>query len=95
MTPLSVYEKIVLEMIEQAAERSRPCPSNLDIEMEIGANSSSIPPALIRSLEEKGLIHVTRYQRFREVTILATGLKTARCVSQRTSRPHVPRGARA
>lgn len=92
--PLTIREKVAFEMIEQAALRNRPCPSNLDIEMAIGANSTSTAPAIVQSLEAKGLIRVTRFQRFRQATIVATGHTTAQPPSQRTKRPHVPRGAK-
>ena len=90
---LTKFEWVVLQMIERAADRGQPAPSNLDIEMEIGCNSSSIAPAIVKRLEEKGIIAVKRYQRAREITIIATGKQTARHPQRRTNRPHVPRGA--
>lgn len=93
MQPLTNYESIVLDMIERAAFRGLPCPSNLDIEMELGCNSTSVAPVVVRRLEEKGYIKVTRYQRAREVTITSTGLSTARHPQRQTTRNHVPRGA--
>jgi hypothetical protein len=62
--------------------------------MEIGCNSTSVPPSLVAKLERKGLITVKRYQRFREVTIIATGKTTARSPHQHVDHPHVPRGMR-
>lgn len=92
---LNDFEKITLAMIERAASRNRPCPSNLDIEMELGCNSTSVAPTVVKMLETKGFIEVTRYQRAREVTITATGQKTAPAANHKTSRPHVPRGTRS
>lgn len=90
---LTNYEKITLAMIERAAQEGRPCPSNMDIEIELGCNSTSVAPCVVARLEEKGYISVKRYQRAREVTILATGLKTARHPQRKTTRTHVPRGS--
>jgi SOS-response transcriptional repressor LexA len=93
MPPLTNYEATVLRMIVEAAIKGDPCPSNLDIEMELGCNSTSVAPVVVRRLEEKGYIAVTRYQRAREVTILATGQSTARHPQRKTTRDHVPRGS--
>lgn len=93
MTDLTPWETIVYEALCIAADRHEPCPVNLDLEMLIGANSTSMGPKMVRRLEEKGLIRVVRYQKFREVEIVATGKTTARSVSQHIDRPHVPRGA--
>jgi len=93
MSDLTNYEQTVLRMIEEAAEMGFPCPSNLDIEMELGCNSTSVAPVVVRRLEEKGLILVTRYQRAREITVTSTGLSTARHPQRQTTRSHVPRGA--
>jgi Mn-dependent DtxR family transcriptional regulator len=95
MQPLTRQESIVLAMIERAAFTGKPCPSNLDIEMELNCNSSSIAPTIIRRLEEKGYIKVTRYQRAREVTLTSTGMSTAPHPQRHSDRPHVPRGARS
>jgi SOS-response transcriptional repressor LexA len=95
MQPLTRQESIVLAMIERAAFAGQPCPSNLDIEMQLDCNSSSIAPTIIRRLEEKGYIKVTRYQRAREVTLTSTGMSTAPHPQRHSDRPHVPRGARS
>jgi Mn-dependent DtxR family transcriptional regulator len=90
---LTNFEWITLQMIQQAAEHGKPAPSNLDIEMELDVSSSSIAPMIIQSLERKGIIEVVRYQRAREITILATGQTTARDPLRKSNRMHVPRGA--
>lgn len=92
MLELTSQEKIVYEMIVKAAQQGRPCPSNLDIEMEVGCNSSSIPPGIVKRLEDKGYIKVIRFQRAREVFINATAQKTARHPDRKTERPHIARG---
>ena len=92
MQGLNEFEAITYEMIERAANRGEPCPSNLDIEMALGCSSTSVAPTVVKMLEQKGLILVTRYQRAREVTIISTGKSTARHPDRKTSRKHIPRG---
>lgn len=92
---LSYPEQLVYEALVEAAGSNLPCPLNLDLEMMTGFNSNSMGPVLVRRLEEKGLIIVKRFQRFREVQIVATGQWTARSASQRTAKAHVPRGTRS
>lgn len=94
MLELNPQEQIVLNAITKAAQHDRVCPTNLDLEMMIGCNSSSVAPSVVKRLENYGLIYVERHQRFRRVKILATGQWTAKSPSQHTTRPHVPRGAR-
>lgn len=93
MHVLNRFEKITFGMICEAANAGLPCPSNLDIEMELGCNSTSIPPNVISSLERKGLIVVIRYQRAREIMITETGKATCPHPQRRTNRKHVPRGS--
>lgn len=89
---LSRSERIAYRMIHEAAEQGRPCPTNLDIEMEIGCASTSSAPNAVRRLEDRGLIEVIRFQRFRDVRIFATGKTTAPHPDRHTTRKHVPRG---
>lgn len=91
-TGLNEFETTTLQMLVAAAERGDPCPTNLDIEMELGCNSTSVAPTVVKRLEEKGLIRVTRYQRFREVEIVGSGMTTAKQPLRKTTRKHVPRG---
>lgn len=95
MIELRRSERIVYQALIDAAEAGQPCPLNMDIEDLIGCDSTSMGPWIIRRLEEKGLIKVERYQRFRVVEIVATGKRTARSPSMHTERPHVPRGMRS
>ena len=92
---LSSSERIAYDLICAAAEAGEPCPNNIDIEVTIGAESTSMGPWIVRRLELKGLIFVKRYQRFREVKIMATGKWTARPKSMAAIKPHVPRGCGA
>ena len=88
-------ERIAYRLIHHAAERGYPCPVNIDLEVAAGFNSSSMGPKLVRMLERRGLIRVSRFQRFRLVEIVATGKQTARHPSMRADRPLVRRGARS
>ena len=89
---LNEFETITLAMIRRAAQAGEPCPTNLDIEIELGCNSTSVAPSVVKRLEDKGIIRVNRYQRAREVEIIETGEKTARHPQRKTSRKHIPRG---
>lgn len=95
MTQLSPNEIIVYRALIEAAETNRPCPINMDLEELTGLDSCSMGAWLMSRLEMKGLIVVRRYQRFREVQIVATGKWTARHPSMHVERPHVPRGMRS
>jgi len=90
---LTAWEMIVYDAIYNAAEAGEVCPNWLDLNELMGAESSSTSPKYVRRLEEKGLIIVNRYQRFREVQIVATGKWTKRSEAMHVVRPHVPRGA--
>lgn len=90
---LSWAERETYQAICAAADQGLPCPLNLDIEDLTGFSSSSMGACLIARLEQKGLIRVERYQRFRRVQVCATGKWTARPEGQRSKRKHVPRGA--
>lgn len=93
LTELTRWEAIIYREISDAAERGDICPNWLDLNEALGAESSSTSPKYVRRLEEKGLIVVKRYQRFREVQIVATGKWTKRSEAMHVERPHVPRGA--
>ena len=92
---LEPAERIAYRLINHAAEFGEPCPVNIDIEVAAGFNSTSMGPKLVRKLESRGLIRVSRFQRFRLVEIVATGKQTARHPSMRADRPLVRRGARS
>jgi hypothetical protein len=92
---LAPAERIAYQLINHAAEHGQPCPVNIDLEVATGFNSSSMGPKLVRKLESRGLIRVSRFQRFRLVEIVATGKQTARHPSMHADRPLVRRGARS
>lgn len=91
---LSDDEVIIYAAIFDAAERGKCCPTGEDLNELTGRTSDSASRNVVMRLEEKGLIFVSRYQRFRRVQIVATGKWTARSPSMHVERPHVPRGAR-
>lgn len=89
---LTYPERVALKAIVEATEKNDVCPSNLDLEELVGYSSTSMGPKLMRLLEEKGLIKVERFQRFRRVMLIETGKWTAKPALQKTRRKHVPRG---
>jgi hypothetical protein len=92
---LSYAEQLVYEALCEAARNREQCPVNIDLEVLADYSSCSMGSVLVKRLEKKGLIVVRRYQRFREVQIVATGEWTARSPSQHVERAHIPRGARS
>lgn len=89
MTP---NETIVYDALCEAASLGAVCPNYLDLNELIGAESSSTSPSIVKRLEDRGFIRVQRWQRFRQVTICATGESTMKSPNQKTDRPHTPRG---
>ena len=85
-------ERAAYDMLCQAAENNEPCPPSMDIEDGLGFSSTSMGPKVIARLEAKGVIEVRRFQRFRQVKIMATGKWTKQSEEMRSSKPHVPRG---
>ena len=75
---LSQSEQIVYEALVSAAERMEPCPKHDELNAMIGCSSTSASPTIVKRLEEKGLIEVERFQRTRQVCIVATGKCTSR-----------------
>jgi hypothetical protein len=94
-TEMSPNETIIYDALCDAAARSLPCPNYLDLNELIGAESSSTSPGIVKRLEQRGLIQVVRWQRFRTVMICATGDWTMKATNQQTTSPHVPRGCGA
>ena len=93
--PMTPTETIVFEELRRAADAGEPCPLNLDLEMLIGCSSGSTAPMTVKRLEQRGLVKVIRFQRFRRVQICATGKWTAKAPGQHTTRAHAPRGCGA
>lgn len=74
-------ESVVFNMLNQAAERGDPCPSNDLICVALDASSPSRGSEVLHRLERKGLIKVERGTMSRVVTIVATGKRTAGTVA--------------
>jgi hypothetical protein len=87
------WEAVAYDELKEAAGKGAVCPLNLDLEMMFGCNSGSVASTVVSRLERKGLIIVRRFQKFREVQIVATGDWTKRSPAMHVERPHVPRGA--
>lgn len=87
---LSASEQWVYSLLTEVAEVGGPCPLNVDIEVALGYESCGMGSWIINRLEMKGLIVVTRYQRYREVKIVKTGKTTAPYPSV-GGRKHVPK----
>lgn len=92
---LSIYDRAIYLELCRAAEANEVCPNYLDLNEVAGYESASSSPHAVARLEAKGLIVVKRYQRFREVMIVATGKWTAKHPAMKTLKPHVPRGTRS
>lgn len=67
----------ILSAIIGAADVGRPCPTNNELADIGGCQSASGAAGLVRALERKGLIAVTRYAYQRQVTITSSGKQTA------------------
>ncbi|WP_067736240.1 hypothetical protein [Novosphingobium naphthalenivorans] len=93
--PMTPAETVVYGELCRAADAGEPCPLNLDLEMLIGCSSGSTAPMAVKRLEQRGLVKVIRFQRFRRVQICASGKWTAKAPSQHTTALHVPRGCGA
>jgi hypothetical protein len=70
-------ERIVFDMIDKAAKRGTPCPSNGVLGWAAGGKSDAMGGKLIKRLERRGLIRVSVFKMFRTVEIIATGKTTA------------------
>ncbi|WP_231957948.1 hypothetical protein [Novosphingobium resinovorum] len=94
-TEMTPNETIIYDELCRVAEAGEACPNYLDLNELIGAESSSTSPSIVKRLEDRGLITVIRFQRFRQVKICATGHWTMKAPNQKTTSAHVPRGCGA
>lgn len=79
MSDLSILtprEQAVFDAIERAARAGEPCPDNMTLACIVDCESLATPVRNLQMLEKKGFVRVTRYQRARQVTIVASGLST-------------------
>lgn len=67
------WEMMVYRALRDAADAAAPCPTCDELCDLIGCDSSSTPVRIIHQLEARGLIRVKRYQRARQVFVVATG----------------------
>lgn len=74
---LTPREQAVLDAVTAAARKGEPCPDNNTLACIIDCNSPSAAVRNLQMLEKKGVVKVVRFQRARQVTIVASGLKTA------------------
>lgn len=75
--PIRSRAAILFEMILDAAEDGKPCPTSNKIAEALGFSSTASTQRLMIELIESGLISVETYNSGRVVTILETGKKTA------------------
>lgn len=74
---LSWNERTILAALTRAADAGATCPKNEDLDELIHCSSSSAASAIVKRLENWGLIRVERWQKERRVTIVETGKSTA------------------
>jgi len=70
-------EKIVLQALIDAAESGVRCPTNTEVAKLLGCDLNWSGGEVLRRLEMRGLISVRRFKNSRDVTIVATGARTA------------------
>lgn len=89
-------EAKVLAMLVQAANAGSAAPTNKELCARFRLHSLSTPATVIGKLEQLGHIRVERFSGGREITIVASGLRTA-YAGKRTRHPrhgqHAPRRA--
>lgn len=66
-----------LAMLERAANKGLPCPTDMFFCGVLGFKSTSSPVQMLARLKRRGLIRVQRFQRARIVEIVESGRKTA------------------
>lgn len=77
MRSLGAAAQTIFDAIARAAAAGKACPTNVELADAIDAGSISSPAKMIMVLERRGLISVERFGAGRQVTIAATGQKTA------------------
>jgi hypothetical protein len=80
---LTVVQQAVFDMLDEAAQRGAPCPTNSELERACGVVYAS---SAVQLIEKKGRIYVEREQNMRVVTIIATGARTLPNVRGRRAR---------
>jgi SOS-response transcriptional repressor LexA len=82
---LTPVERQIYEMCVKAAEENRELDSTEIMATQIGANSYSTVPGILKRLERKGWISRSVFQKGRQVCVTATGRCT---VPPRDQTPH-------
>lgn len=70
-------EKIAMQLITKAAQQGLECPSNERLAGAMNMGSVSTPVNVLKRLEAKGVIEVSRGRKSRVVRIVDSGLQTA------------------
>jgi hypothetical protein len=70
-------KEAIFQRIDQAAQLGEICPTADELAEVAGVESVSTTVALMHMLEDEGRIEVARFQKSRQVTIVATGRRTA------------------
>ncbi len=73
---LKLIHQRILATLETIAAAGQPCPTNAAIAEAIGSDPKDVGAAL-KEMRETGLILVETARRARNVTIVATGARTA------------------
>lgn len=88
---LQPHDMIVLQALTEAANGERQCPTADDLAELMGGVSVATTVKAVQRLEANGLIKVRRFQRSREVTITASGRRTAPARNKAPHWRHRPR----
>jgi hypothetical protein len=71
------WEHMVMKELVRCATAGELCPTVTHFAVLLDCSEGGTVVGIMKRLEARGLILVTRYQKTRQVTILATGAKTA------------------
>lgn len=71
------WEHMVMRELERCANAGELCPTVTHFAVLLDCSEGGTVVGIMKRLEARGLIRVQRYQKTRQVTILATGAQTA------------------
>jgi hypothetical protein len=83
---LTINQRRVLNVLERLAAEGANCPTNAVLAERIGADTSDAAKAF-GDLRKLGVIEVVKIHTKREVTIVATGARTASITNRGPTRP--------
>ena len=75
--PLPMRQLRMLNLLEEAAEAGKACPTNDQLCEAMGMNSIGDPPGVMNALAKAGVIRIERFKQSRIITIVASGKATA------------------